>query len=95
MRYIILNGIGPILFNGDIDHSTIAYSINDLAYGEGNELVAGGEVEVRDSKHWDNGFSVKCSGRAIGIKDVKSRGVEDELLISKMFDKEENNADNK
>ncbi len=86
MRYIILDEYGPILFPDKLDHGQVAYEMNDIAFGEGNGVLAGGEVEIVSSKNWDNGFSVKCSGRAIGIKDIKSRGVEDELLISKMFD---------
>lgn len=86
MKYIVLEEHGAILFAGNLTHAQVAYDLNDIAYGEGNQIIAGGDVEIVSSKNWDNGFSVKCSGRAIGLKDIKSRGVEDELIISKMFD---------
>lgn len=71
MKYLIYKELGPVLFGDKLAHSQVAYDLNDIAYGEGNEVVSGGMAKLMQSKNKETGLmelQVVCSGEAEGIK---------------------------
>ncbi len=85
MKYLIYKELGAVLFDDRFKHSQVAYDLNDIAYGQGNEVVAGGDVKIHQPEEGEQGIIVEVSGEAEGISGVLNRGNEDAEIIRKMI----------
>lgn len=90
MKYLIYKEHGPVLWGGSLTHSQMAYAQNDIAFCEGNQVIAGGEVAITpiyagDLHGMTASLEVVCFGAAEGMKNIVSHGEMDAKLIRAMM----------
>lgn len=71
MKYLIYKGLGAVMFDDRFKHSQVAYDLNDIAYGEGNEVMSGGYVKLHWPERGEEGVIVDCFGEAEGMEGIK------------------------